>query len=491
MRPDAAPAMKLNNMPPPALRRLQDLPGPRPWPLVGNVLQITVSRMHLDIEALARQYGPFYKARMLNHDVLVVSDAEAITAILKDRPDGFRRPALVSQIAGEMGGVPGLFFSEGEAWKNQRRMVMASFAPHHVKAYFPSLKRVAERLHGRWLAAAQRDADIDLQADLKRYTTDAVAGLAFGADVNTLESEELAIQAHLDAILAGVYRRGLSPFPYWRYITTPADRRMYHSLREVAVAIASFVGQARARMAADPGLRERPNNLLEAMIAAADEPDSGVDDRDVQGNVSDLLFAGEDTTANTLAWMIYLLWRNPQTLARAMVEVRRVVPHLADLTLDDLDKLPYLEACAQETMRLKPVAPAASLEALRETVVGDVLVPAGTLIWCVVRHNMLNELFFPDAQAFDPHRWLPDAPHAVGAAAKKANLPFGGGPRMCPGRYLALLEIKLAMVTLLSGFDLASVTTPDGREAQERMSFTMNPVGLHMRLRQRHQGVGR
>jgi cytochrome P450 len=461
----------------PSLRRLEDLPGPRPWPLVGNVLQIKLSRMHQDIEALVKVYGPFYRAKLLHHDVLVVSDADAITAIHRDRPEGFRRPALMTQVAGEMGGVPGLFFSEGEAWKNQRRMVMASFAPHHVKAYFPALKRVAERLQRRWRKAAAhmasqgpRHRGLDLQADLKRYTTDAIAGLAFGTDVNSLESDEHAIQAHLDAILAGVYRRGLAPFPYWRYVTTPADKRLYGSLQAVGDAVRGFIVQARARIEADPSLREQPTNLLEAMIAAADEPGSGVGDRDVEGNVQDLLFAGEDTTANTLAWMIH-------------------VPTLADLQLHHLDELPWLDACAQETMRLKPVAPAASLEALRDTVVGDVFVPAGTLIWCVVRHNMLSDTLFPDASAFQPSRWLPEARLPLTAAAKKANLPFGAGPRMCPGRYLALLEIKLAMVALLSGFDVLAVDTPDGREAQERMSFTMNPVGLTMRLAERPQAA--
>jgi cytochrome P450 len=368
-------------------------------------------------------------------------------------------------------------------------MVMASFAPHHVKAYFPSLKRVAERLQRRWRKAAAQMAEqgprhtgVDLQSELKRYTTDAVAGLAFGTEVNTLETEEHAIQAHMDAILAGVYRRGLAPFPYWRYITTPADKRLYNSLQAVGDAIRGFIAQARARIEADPSLREQPTNLLEAMIAAADEPGSGVGDRDMEGNVQDMLFAGEDTTANTLAWMIHLLWRNPAALARAVEEVRTLVPRLEDLELHHLDEMPWLEACAQETMRLKPVAPAASLEALRDTVVGDVFVPAGTLIWCVIRHNMLSETLFPDATAFQPARWMPEAPVPLTAAAKKANLPFGAGPRMCPGRYLALLEIKLAMVALLSGFDLLAVDTPDGGEAQERMSFTMNPVGLRMRL---------
>ena len=71
------------------------------------------------------------------------------------------------------------------------------------------------------------------------------------------------------------------------------------------------------------------------------------------------------------------------------------------------------------------------------------------------------------------------------SSAKRISMPFGAGPRVCPGRYLALLEIKMAMAMLLTHFEIETVTTPDGAEAAEHMSFTMMPVGLQMRLRER------
>jgi cytochrome P450 len=64
-------------------------------------------------------------------------------------------------------------------------------------------------------------------------------------------------------------------------------------------------------------------------------------------------------------------------------------------------------------------------------------------------------------------------------------MPFGAGPRICPGRYLALTEIKTALAVLLGGFELIDVGTADGREPAERLQFAMAPVGLTMRLRER------
>lgn len=139
-----------------------------------------------------------------------------------------------------------------------------------------------------------------------------------------------------------------------------------------------------------------------------------------------------------------------------------------------------------ETMRLKPVAPFNIVQALHDTTVGDIAVPAGTLVWCVIRHDSLQERWFEAAQEFRPQRWLAEgSPGAAAASAKRVAMPFGAGPRICPGRYLAMLEMKLVMATLLGGFDIESVETPGGAEAEEALAFTMAPAGLCMRLRPR------
>ncbi len=473
-------------MPEPALRQISELPGPRGIPLLGNSLQVRLPRIHLDLERWARQYGPLFRIQLGPRRILVVTDHAVIASVLRERPHAFRRPRRSNEVGREMGFQPGVFSAEGDAWRNQRRMVMASFSPGHVRAYFPSLLTVTQRLHRRWQAAAAKGAAIDLQADLMRFTVDAISGLAFGADVNTLESDQDVIQQHLDKIFPALFRRIFTIFPYWRYLRLPADRRLDRSVREINLAIASFIAKARARLQQDPARREHPHNLLEAMIVAADQPDSGVNDHDVAGNVLTMLLAGEDTTANTLAWMIYLLQRNPEALRRAQEEVRRLAPDPVAFTPEQMGELDFLDACAQETMRLKPVAPNLPVEAIHDTVVAGIAVPANTLVWSVLRHDSVADRHVPDAGQFLPQRWLESSAQELSAGStKRVAMPFGSGPRICPGRYLALLEIKMAMAMLLGQFDIEGVDTPDGEAAQELMSFTMSPVGLKMRVRVR------
>ena len=502
---------------PAALREIADLPGPRGLPLLGNLTQIDRTRIHASVEQWSQEFGPFFRFSLGRRQFLAVADHEAIGSLLRDRPDGYRRTSRLSEVWNEMGMPSGVFGAEGDSWQRQRRMVMAGFDPKHVKDYFPSLLKVTQRLRGRWQKAARAEQAIDLQADLMRYTVDAIAGLAFGAEVNTLESDQEIIQRHLDKIFPAIFRRILSQFPHWRYVKLPADRALDRSVLAVNAAIEGFVAQARERMRADPSLHTQPRNLLEAMIAAADRTDTDattepwtglpatgslplggqgaratvgapqLTDRDVAGNVLTMLLAGEDTTANTLAWMIDLLQRNPEVLRKAQDEVHRVAGDSTAFTPEQMSQLDYVEACAHETMRLKPVAPFFAVQALRDSVIADIRVPEGTLVWCALRHDSLQERHFAEPLKFDPQRWLgePGQASASASSAKRISMPFGAGPRVCPGRYLALLEIKMAMAMLLAHFDIESVSTPDGAEPREFLAFTMAPLGLKMRLRER------
>src|SRR5688572_6531341 len=458
--------------------KVSDLPGPRGLPILGNALQVDTTRLHLTAEQWSRKYGECYRFRLGRRTLMVVANPEAIATMLRDRPEGFQRTSRLSASAQQMG-FGGVFSSNGERWRRQRPMVMAGLDPAHIKSYFPALVRVTQRFQGRWRRAAAAGNEIELQADLMRYTVDVTAGLAFGADINTLESDDEVIQRHLDKVLPALFKRLMSPFPF---LHRPS-RALRGHLRALQVAVDGFISQARSRMAHDPSLRAHPSNLIEAMIAARDTQGSGLDDGDVAGNVLTMLLAGEDTTANTLAWMIYLLSRNPQALRRARDEVRAVVGAEGLPTrYEQASALAFVEACANETMRLKPVAPIIVNEAVRDSVVAGIEVPKGQLVMCLMRPGATDERHFPDAQAFDPARWLSEGARAAGSA-KRVAMPFGAGPRLCPGRYLAMLEIKMVIAMLLGSFDIDSVQTPDGGEAREHLALTMSPVGLVMKLK--------
>lgn len=494
--PDATPVMahthdKVDTNAAPATTRLrcfEDLPGPRGLPLLGNALQLRTDRIHLDVEQWVRTYGTRFRFSIGPLKIMVIADQVLANALLRDRPEGILRPTRMTELLHEMGLKSGVFNAEGEAWQRQRRMVMAAFLPTQVRAYHPTLLKVADRLKGRWQKAAREGRTLDLLPELMRYTVDGVAGLAFGTDVNTLESEGDVIQNHLDKVFPIWFDRITAAVPYWRVVKLPADRALDRSVKAINEAIDQFIAQARRHMAQDPALRTAPRNLLQAMIAAADEPGSGLSDNDIAGNVMTMLLAGEDTTATSIAWLFYFLYRHPDVMEKVRAEVGRHDADHAPLSPEHLASMSYLDACINETLRLKPVAPFSPMETASEKVIGDVRVPAGTLIWAVLRHESMDPARVAQPTAFMPQRWLEEDKGAHAASVsdlKRISIPFGAGPRVCPGRHLAITEIKMAAAMLLTHFDIESVGTEDGQPPVELMAFTMGPVGLRMRLRER------
>jgi cytochrome P450 len=156
-------------------------------------------------------------------------------------------------------------------------------------------------------------------------------------------------------------------------------------------------------------------------------------------------------------------------------------------SVEEVSRLDFIEACAHEAMRLKPVAPLMVNEALKDCVVAGIEVPAGSLVMCLLRPAGLDAGNFAEPMQFQPERWIKREGAAAhsSASARRVVMPFGAGPRMCPGRYLAMAEIKMVAAMLLANFELEEVATPGLAEPEERLTLTMAPVGLKMRLRLR------
>ena len=114
----------------------------------------------------------------------------------------------------------------------------------------------------------------------------------------------------------------------------------------------------------------------------------------------------------------------------------------------------HTEAVTQETMRLLPVAPLQGAEPIEDTVIGDVLVPKGTPIYLLAGRAAKMAAAFSEPRAFIPQRWLSGGHHASAGHDPHAFFPFGGGPRVCPGRHLALLEIKVVAAMLARNFEV-------------------------------------
>jgi cytochrome P450 len=456
--------------------RIDELPSPAGLPVLGNLHQLKPGRLHQILEDWANALGPIYAFRFGPRTALALSDRKLIEDVLRDRPEPWRRLSSVESVFEELA-IPGVFSAEGAAWRAQRRLATEALSYHRLKAFYPTLRAAAGKLRKRWASRPAGEA-VDIGDDFKRFTVDVTSHLALGHDVNTLEREDDPIHRRIENVFPAINRRLNALVPYWRWLRLPADRQVDADIAALRPWLARLIEEARKKLAAEPS--HEPENLLEAMIAARDERGLPYGDEVIFGNAITMLLAGEDTTANTLAWAVHELCDRPRAVTELRRELHDVLgtdPIPAEETT--VNQLSYAGAIANEAMRLRPVAPIIFLEATRDTTLGNVMVAKGTPVFVLTRPPAMCPYAFGEPHEFSPERWLrPPAVHEP-----RAHLPFGSGPRICPGRSLALLELRLVLATLYQGFEVTRAVP--AAAVREEFSFTMFPAGLRVFLRPR------
>lgn len=454
------------------------LNGPKQAFLLGNVLQVDVKRLHQNLEQWADEFGDIYRIRLGPSKHIVITNPDIIHEIMRARPDKFRRMEKMDNIFREEG-VHGVFNAEGEDWKIHRKLVAQGLDVRHQQQYFPAILKTTERLMNKWKGI---DKPFDVQKDLVRYTVDVTSSLAFGYEMNTIEMGEDVIQNHLEKIFPMIFKRINAPIPIWRYYKSKTDKEFDYAFKQINVLIDDFIEKGKEKLTQNPELKEKPSNFLEAILVEA-EKEGSISNEAIRGNLLTILMAGEDTTAHTVAWMIYFLSIHPEWQEKILEEV---APYLNNGVITDytlLSNLKTVEAVANETMRLKPVAPLLLFEPLEDIVVEGHLFAKERKLLVQTRHASISDNYFSDGANFNPERWMsiekcPHLKHEL-----KAFIPFGGGPRYCPGRNLAITEIKMIIAMLCGNFKFNLTAEPS--DIKEIMAFTMMASNFDIKLNNR------
>ena len=338
-----------------ATRSLDDLPGPKPLPLIGNLHQLDPTKAHLILEEWAARYGSIYQFRMGRRRIVATTEPALIEDVLRARPETFRRPANMDRIIQRTRG-------QGRVQRRGRGLAPTAqtcrLGPRSAQRHrlFPSIQIVAGRLKTRWEQVGELGETLDMVEELKRFTVDVTMLIVFGHDANTVEQENDVIQSELGVILPAINRRLFALVPTWRYVQTPSDRRLNARFVNVRAWLDGLLTEARARLKTEPERAQKPSNFLEAMVTTRDENGKPFSDDVIMSNLLTMLIAGEDTTAFTLAWAIHQLCDSPQWAA----EIRREADAIVGASVvagshDVASRLICAGAVASETMRLRPV----------------------------------------------------------------------------------------------------------------------------------------
>lgn len=462
------------------LKTYKTLDGPKGLPFLGSIFEIDLPRLHQQIEVWEKEFGSVFKLKLAGIKLIVISDPVLIQKILKLRPKEFQRASKMNRIIREQG-IHGLFNAEKEDWEKHRSIITKGLDVKHQKQFFPELKIITERLYNKWEKDAIDGNEIDIQQDFLRYTVDVTTSIAFGIQMNTIEENGGVIQDHLEKIFPMIFKRINDPIPFYKLFKGKKDKEFDLALKEIHAFIDDIIVKGKEKIKNNPELMENPGNVLEAILVAAETMD-GFGDEEVKGNLLTLLMAGEDTTAHTLSWAMTQMTQHPEAVQAIQVEADEVLGDAVMFEVyEDHNRLKYTEAVANETMRIKPVAPIVLNEPTEDIEFDGYLFKKGHRLVMQTRIGAMKDDYFTDAEQFNPNRWL--LASRCPMHNTDAFMPFGAGPRFCPGRNLALLEMKMILSMLYKNFTVEMVTPQ--HEIAEELAFTMMSSQYYVKLKKR------
>lgn len=393
----------------------------------------------------------------------VTADAEAARQVLQSNYKRYRKSDTYLALKPFLG--EGLFTSEGEFWKRQRRLAQPSF---HLEALAGLCKTMADEtalMLDRWAEHQRAGRSFDLAANMMQLTLSVVGRTLFNVD---LASSAGSVGSALTEVLRITDARLLSPLRVPLHWPTPTNRTYRAALASLDETVGAII-RTRREEAARGEVRA---DLLGMLLAARDEETGqGMSDAQLRDEVMTLVLAGHETTANALSWAFYLLSQNPECARRLRSSVRDVLGDRPP-TFEDVPRLGYALMVVQESMRLYPPVWIMERTPLEPDVVcGYRMVPGDTVSVCTYALHH-NESYWPNPEGFDPLRFEPGSA-AMAARPKFAYLPFGGGPRVCIGNHFALME---AQVVLAMAFQRFRVDLVPGKSVEPALMLTLRPA---------------
>ncbi|PWY78343.1 cytochrome P450 monooxygenase [Aspergillus heteromorphus CBS 117.55] len=483
---------------------LKNVPTPtaRSW-MKGNLRTLTVKEQFDDMRRWNEEIPNdglirFYIAANLER--LIVTSSKALSEILVQKAYEFEKPLLVRRALGRVTGEHGVLLVEGAEHKRQRKSLMPAFAYRHIKNLYPvfwsksieMVKLIEQDLQHR---EDPTNNVICIENWVSRATLDIIGVTGMNRDFNSLHDPSNDLAHHYHRISSspptrleiGLFLAGLVlgtahlvsklPFSRNRLIDESADY-----IRNVA---RQMIREARETTTTTDE-KKTPTDAID-IISVALESDAFTEEELIDQMMT-FLAAGHETTSSALQWCIYTLCKHPDVQTRLREEIRSNLPSISlenpsPLSAATIDALPYLHAVCNEVLRFHPSAPNTIRIANRDTTLVGQPIPKGTVIQIVPAvTNRDKALWGPDADQFNPERWLgPGQANTGGAASNYAFLTFIHGPRSCIGQGFAKGEMACLLAALVGRFRM-ELEDPD-KELVSRDGATTSPLdGVRARL---------
>ncbi|ORV83222.1 cytochrome P450 [Mycolicibacterium iranicum] len=426
-------------------------PGPRIPKLIQGA--VVLAARYGSVAALGRRYGSTFTLQLpVFGETVVISDPVLVKDLFSTSRDLVGRPQ--NNLGGDVLGPGSIFNLEGDELLARRRLLLPPFNGKNMRAY----EDITEQEVMREMASWPEGVEFETLEPMMRITLNTILRAVFGAKGDELDELRVVIPAAVEfgskiALLPSVVRRDVGPW-------SPGGKfaRYRRRMDEICT---SLIADARS----DPNFTER-GDVLSLLLQARYDNGEPIPDSYIVDELLTMLVAGHETTSTQLAWTIERIRRHPDLLQRLSDEV-------------DAGGSELMAATIAESQRTRPVLTAALRRARTRIRLGEWVIPEGDTIMASTQLAMAAEESFPDADKFNPDRFIGNPPNPF------AWIPFGGGMMRCIGASFATMEMDVTLRTMLREFRLEPTDEPDEKPHSRGVTVTPGRGGRAVVRRRR------
>jgi len=411
------------------------------------------------LQYLSKNFGPFYSSVSISTAVSFTSPAD-VNTILR-RLDDFPKINMVLQVEHIKLLVGGNNISQinNPDWHEYRKVLNKAFV--YTTPFFQPMLKKANLLMEKWNT---EKSEVYVGKDLQKFTLDVLATCIFGLEFDSLNGNLADPLIAYNYAIERVYNPLRIIFPLYNKLPLETNIRMKSSVQLFDRYIWEVMDQIKQKIEQrknDGNTQPSSISIIELMY------ENNVPESLIRDNAAIFFAVGHDTTASNLGWIVATMASNPHVLEKARAEILEKIPE--DFNMDHLKNLTYTEGLIKEVLRIYPVAPIIGWRsALKDTVVGNVYLPAGTHVQCDLISMSRDPKIWGDPEVIRPERWYTEN---LTKEQRAAWVPFSTGPRVCIGLSFTILEQKIFLIYLLKKFKSIKLA-PNGEVKTKVGSFT-------------------
>ncbi|XP_012863018.1 thromboxane-A synthase [Echinops telfairi] len=484
---------------------------PKPSLFIGNLTFFRQGFWESHLE-LRKRYGPLSGYYLGRRMFIVISDPDMIEQVLVKNFSNFSNrmaPGLESKLVADS-----ILFLRDKRWEEVRGVLTPAFSPEKLSEVIPLIRQACDLLLMHLKCYADSGTAFDIQRCYCCYSMDLVASVAFGTQLDSQGSPEHPFVTHCKRFFStSIPKPILVLILSFPSLMVPLARILPNKNREELNGFFNRLIRKEAALRDQQAAGERRKDFLQLILDTRSAGNSvEVEDFDVVGQVFPstaclapppglhapqvlskpltmdeivgqaflFLIAGYEIVTNTLSFATYLLATHPACQEKLLEEVDRFHEKHAEPGYRSLqDDLPYLDMVIAETLRLYPPAFRFTRKAAKDCELLGQPIPAGAVLEIAVGALHHDPEHWPSPEVFDPERFLAEAQRQ---RRPFTYLPFGAGPRSCLGVHLGLLEVKLALLSVLRAFRFQACAQTQVPLQLESKSALAPRHGVHIKI---------